>query len=39
MKLAYFNDYRIGVVTGDTVIDVNAIVQEIPHVRAEDLMA
>ena len=39
MKLAYFNDYRLGVVTGDTVVDVTAIVQDIPHVRAEDLMA
>ena len=39
MKIAYFNDYRIGVVTGDAIVDVNAIVQDIPHVRPEDLMA
>ena len=31
MKLAFFNDYKLGVVKGDTVVDVSAVVKNIPH--------
>ena len=39
MKLLYFNDYRLGVLHGDSVVDVTAVVENIPHVQREDLMA
>jgi 2-keto-4-pentenoate hydratase/2-oxohepta-3-ene-1,7-dioic acid hydratase in catechol pathway len=38
MKLVYFNDFRLGVVKGDAVIDVTAVVQKIPHTGPGDLM-
>jgi 2-keto-4-pentenoate hydratase/2-oxohepta-3-ene-1,7-dioic acid hydratase in catechol pathway len=39
MKLAYFDDYRLGVVTGDNVVDVSALVQEIPHTGPHNLIS
>ena len=40
MKLGYFDDFRLGVVKGDaTIVDVTAVVQDIPHLSREDLMA
>jgi len=38
MKLIYFDDYRLGVVKGDAVVDVSAAVQDIPHTGPHDLM-
>ena len=38
MKLAYFDDYKLGVVKGDTVVDVTAVVQNIPHTGPHDLI-
>ncbi|MGE5525970.1 MAG: fumarylacetoacetate hydrolase family protein [Rhodospirillaceae bacterium] len=38
MKLVYFNDFRLGVVTGESVVDVTALVQNIPHTGPGDLM-
>jgi 2-keto-4-pentenoate hydratase/2-oxohepta-3-ene-1,7-dioic acid hydratase in catechol pathway len=38
MKLAFFNDYRLGVVTGDGVVDVSAAVESVPHVGPHDLI-
>ena len=38
MKLCYFNDYKLGVVKGDAVVDVSAVVQDIPHTGPGDLM-
>jgi 2-keto-4-pentenoate hydratase/2-oxohepta-3-ene-1,7-dioic acid hydratase in catechol pathway len=38
MKIAYFDDYRLGVLTGDTVVDVSAVVKDIPHLGPHDLM-
>src|SRR5262245_15700943 len=38
MKLAYFDDYKLGVVKGDAVVDVSAVVQGIPHVGPHDLI-
>ncbi|MBI2886316.1 MAG: fumarylacetoacetate hydrolase family protein [Chloroflexi bacterium] len=39
MKLVYFNDFRLGVVSGESVVDVTGIVQEIPHVGPHDLIS
>ncbi len=38
MKLAYFDDFKLGVVKGDGVVDVSAVVQGIPHSGPGDLM-
>jgi 2-keto-4-pentenoate hydratase/2-oxohepta-3-ene-1,7-dioic acid hydratase in catechol pathway len=38
MKIAYFDDYRLGVLKGDTIVDVSAVVQDIPHLGPHDLM-
>ena len=39
MKLAYFDDFKVGVVVGDKVVDVSGLVRDIPHVAREDIMA
>jgi 2-keto-4-pentenoate hydratase/2-oxohepta-3-ene-1,7-dioic acid hydratase in catechol pathway len=39
VKIAYFDDYRLGVVTGDAVVDVTAAVADIPHVGPHDLVS
>lgn len=39
MKLMIFNDDRVGVVRGDSVVDVTAAVSGVPHVGAGDLMS
>src|SRR4029079_11712704 len=31
MKLLYFNDFRLGVLKGDNVVDVTPAVQNVPH--------
>ena len=38
MKLVYFNDFRLGVLKGDSVVDVTSAVQKIPHTGPGDLM-
>ncbi len=38
MKLCYFNDYRLGVISGDGVVDVTDAVKGIPHLDARDLI-
>ncbi len=38
MKLMYFNDYRLGVVKGEQVIDVTSSVQNIPHTGPGNLI-
>jgi 2-keto-4-pentenoate hydratase/2-oxohepta-3-ene-1,7-dioic acid hydratase in catechol pathway len=38
MKLLYFNDFRLGVLKGDNVVDVTSVVQNIPHTGPGDLM-
>jgi len=38
VKLCYFNDYRLGVIKGDQVVDVTDAVKDIPHLDARDLM-
>src|SRR6185437_9157016 len=39
MKLAFFNDFRLGVVKGDTIVDVTEAVADIPHVDAGSLIS
>ena len=38
MKLCYFNDYRLGVIHGESVVDVTDAVKDIPHLDARDLI-
>ena len=38
MKLVYFDDYKLGVLVGDSVVDVSAVVQDIPHTNPGNLM-
>ena len=30
MKLLYFDDFKLGVLKGESVVDVSAVVQDIP---------
>ena len=38
MKLVYFDDFKLGVLKGDAVVDVSAEVRDIPHTGPGDLM-
>ncbi len=38
MKLMYFDDFKLGVVKGDNVVDVSAVVKDIPHTGPHDLI-
>src|SRR3989442_13133956 len=38
MKLLYFDDYKLGVVKGNSVVDVSAVVRDIPHTGPGDLI-
>ena len=31
MKILFFDDFKLGVVKGDNVVDVSAVVHDIPH--------
>jgi 2-keto-4-pentenoate hydratase/2-oxohepta-3-ene-1,7-dioic acid hydratase in catechol pathway len=39
MKLAYFDDFRLGVVRGDRIVDVSAVVSAIPHTGPHNLIS
>jgi 2-keto-4-pentenoate hydratase/2-oxohepta-3-ene-1,7-dioic acid hydratase in catechol pathway len=39
MRLAYFDDFKLGVVKGDRVVDVSKVVRDIPHTGPHDLMS
>ncbi len=39
MKLLFFDDFKLGVLRDDTVIDVSAAVQSIPHIGPHDLIS
>ena len=39
MKLLYFDDFKLGVLKGDSVFDVSSIVQGIPHTGPHDLIS
>jgi 2-keto-4-pentenoate hydratase/2-oxohepta-3-ene-1,7-dioic acid hydratase in catechol pathway len=38
MKLAFFDDFKFGVVNGDKVVDVTDVVKDIPHLGPQDIM-
>ena len=38
MKIMYFDDYKLGVLKGDTVVDVSSAVRDIPHSGPHDLI-
>jgi 2-keto-4-pentenoate hydratase/2-oxohepta-3-ene-1,7-dioic acid hydratase in catechol pathway len=38
MKLVYFDDWKLGVLKGDAVVDVSAVVKDIPHTGPHNLM-
>ncbi len=38
MKLLYFDDFKLGVLKGESVVDVSAVVQDIPHIGPHDLI-
>jgi 2-keto-4-pentenoate hydratase/2-oxohepta-3-ene-1,7-dioic acid hydratase in catechol pathway len=39
MKLLYFDDFKLGVLKGDNVVDVTATVQDIPNTGPHDLIS
>ena len=39
MKLLNFDDFRLGVLNGDTVVDVSSAVHDIPHTGPHDLIS
>lgn len=39
MKLLYFDDFKLGVLTGESVVDVTSVVQDIPHTGPHDLIS
>ncbi len=38
MKLAFFDDYKLGVVKGDNIVDVSSVVRDIPHTTPGNLI-
>ena len=36
MKIAFFNDYRMGIVVGSNIVDVTDVVGDIPHLSPSD---
>ena len=38
MKLCFFDDFKLGAVKGDTVVEVTGAVQDIPHTGPHDLI-
>ena len=39
MKLLFFDDFRLGVLNGDTVVDVSEVVGDIPHTSPQQLIS
>ena len=39
MKLAFFNDFRLGVVKGDGIVDISAEVSDVPHTGPHNLIS
>src|SRR5690606_9402741 len=39
MKIGFFDDYRLGIITADRVVDVSSLVQDIPHTGPHNLMS
>jgi 2-keto-4-pentenoate hydratase/2-oxohepta-3-ene-1,7-dioic acid hydratase in catechol pathway len=39
VKLLFFDDFRLGVLNGDTVVDVSDLVSDVPHTAPHDLIS
>ena len=39
MKLLFFDDFKLGVLSGDSVVDVSHLVHEIPHTGPDNLIS
>ena len=39
MKLVYFDDFKLGIVVGASVVDVTNVVKDVPHLGARDLIS
>ncbi len=39
MKICYFDDFRLGILKGDNVVDVSAVVADIPHTGPHNLIS
>lgn len=39
MKLLYFDDFKLGVLKGDAVIDVSSVVRDVPHTGPHNLIS
>ena len=39
MRICYFNDFKLGVVKEDGVVDVTDVVNDIPHTGPENLIS
>jgi len=39
MRLAFFDDFKLGVVKGDNIVDVSAAVRDIPHTNPANLIS
>jgi 2-keto-4-pentenoate hydratase/2-oxohepta-3-ene-1,7-dioic acid hydratase in catechol pathway len=39
LRLLYFDDFKLGILRGDTVVDVSQVVQDVPHLGPHDLIA
>ena len=39
MKLLFFDDFKLGVLKGDAVVDVSQTVADIPHIEPQDLIS
>ncbi len=38
MRLLFFDEFRLGVLKGDAVVDVTPVVKDIPHIHPQDLI-
>jgi 2-keto-4-pentenoate hydratase/2-oxohepta-3-ene-1,7-dioic acid hydratase in catechol pathway len=39
MKILFFDDFRLGVLKGDAVVDVSQVVRDVPHTGPHDLIS
>src|SRR5712664_1109451 len=38
MKIVFFDEFKLGVLKGDSVVDVSRVVQDIPHLGPQDII-
>ena len=38
MKIEFFNNFALGVVKGDQIVDVSGVVAEIPRITPQDIL-